>query len=83
MGNCSCSTQGQARLGARVQTSRVSTSGPSPVVPLTHRSRREAYYTAIKDDPELHVKLTGSWETVVGEQDVFCMRRFSSGAGTS
>ena len=34
---------------------------------------REAYYTGIKDDPELHVKLTGSWETVVGEQDVFCM----------
>lgn len=33
----------------------------------------EAYYTAIKDDPELHVKLTGSWESVVGEQDVFCV----------
>lgn len=33
---------------------------------------REAYYTAVKEDPEMHVKLTGSWESVVGEQDVFC-----------
>ena len=33
---------------------------------------REAYYTGIKDDPELHVKLSGSWETIIGEQDVFC-----------
>lgn len=33
----------------------------------------EGYYASIKDDPELHVKLTGSWETVVGEQDTFCM----------
>lgn len=32
----------------------------------------EGYYAAIKEDPELHVKLTGSWETVVGEQDTFC-----------
>jgi len=29
------------------------------------------YYTGIKDDPELHVKLSGSWETVIGEQDTF------------
>jgi len=35
-------------------------------------SDSEKYYTAIKDDPELHVKLTGSWETIVGEQDTFC-----------
>lgn len=32
----------------------------------------EKYYGAIKDDPKLHVKLTGSWETIVGEQDTFC-----------
>lgn len=32
---------------------------------------REKYYSAIKDDPELHVKLTGSWETIVGELDTF------------
>ncbi|KAF5385325.1 hypothetical protein D9615_001196 [Tricholomella constricta] len=31
----------------------------------------ETYYLGIKDDPKLHVKLTGSWETVVGEQDSF------------
>ncbi|TBU34385.1 NIPSNAP-domain-containing protein [Dichomitus squalens] len=36
-----------------------------------YKKAAEAYYTAIKDDPELHVKLTGSWETVVGDQDVF------------
>jgi hypothetical protein len=32
---------------------------------------REKYYAGIKDDPELHVKLTGSWETLVGQQDTF------------
>lgn len=37
-----------------------------------YRKAAEIYYTAIKDDPELHVKLTGSWETIVGEQDTFC-----------
>jgi hypothetical protein len=31
----------------------------------------EKYYAGIKDDPDLHVKLTGSWETIVGEQDLF------------
>ncbi|RPD65095.1 NIPSNAP-domain-containing protein [Lentinus tigrinus ALCF2SS1-7] len=36
-----------------------------------YKKAAEAYYTAIKADPELHVKLTGSWEAVVGEQDVF------------
>lgn len=36
-----------------------------------YRKAAEIYYTAIKDDPELHVKLTGSWETIVGEQDTF------------
>lgn len=29
------------------------------------------YYTGIKDDPALKVKLTGSWETMVGDQDTF------------
>lgn len=33
---------------------------------------REKYYTALINDPELHVKLTGSWETTVGpELDTF------------
>lgn len=31
----------------------------------------EKYYAGIKDDPRLHVKLTGSWETLVGNQDTF------------
>lgn len=34
---------------------------------------REKYYAGIKDAPELHVKLTGSWETLVGQQDTFGM----------
>lgn len=33
--------------------------------------RSERYYGTIKDDPRLHVKLTGSWETLVGNQDMF------------
>ena len=37
-------------------------------------SNSEAYYTGIKNDPELRVKLTGSWETVIGELDTFCKR---------
>lgn len=32
---------------------------------------REKFYTGIKSDPSLHVKLTGSWEVVVGENDMF------------
>jgi len=36
-----------------------------------YKTAAEQYYSAIKDDPELHVKLTGSWETVLGEQDTF------------
>ncbi len=31
----------------------------------------EAYYTGIVADSPLKVKLTGSWETVIGEQDTF------------
>jgi hypothetical protein len=36
-----------------------------------YRKAAEKYYTGIKDDPRLHVKLTGSWEVVVGKQDTF------------
>ncbi|KZT08669.1 NIPSNAP-domain-containing protein [Laetiporus sulphureus 93-53] len=36
-----------------------------------YKKAAEKYYAAIKDDPELHVKLTGSWETIIGEQDTF------------
>jgi hypothetical protein len=33
----------------------------------------EKYYTTLIEDPELHVKLTGGWETTVGpELDTFC-----------
>jgi hypothetical protein len=31
----------------------------------------EQYYRGIQEDPELKVKLTGNWETLVGEQDTF------------
>lgn len=31
----------------------------------------EKYYTGVKSDSDLHVKLTGSWETIVGENDTF------------
>lgn len=41
------------------------------LVPSKHR---EEYYTGIIGDPELRVKLSGSWETLVGEQDTFCKR---------
>ncbi|KAJ2921022.1 hypothetical protein H1R20_g16073, partial [Candolleomyces eurysporus] len=36
-----------------------------------YKKAAERFYTGIKDDPELKVKLTGSWETLVGEQDTF------------
>lgn len=36
-----------------------------------YKQAAEQYYTGIKDDPELHVKLTGSWETMIGDQDTF------------
>jgi len=36
-----------------------------------YKAAAETYYAGIKDAPELHVKLTGSWETVVGQQDTF------------
>ncbi|EJD03823.1 NIPSNAP-domain-containing protein [Fomitiporia mediterranea MF3/22] len=36
-----------------------------------YKAAAEKYYTAIKSDPELHVKLTGAWETMIGENDTF------------
>ncbi|KAI0363628.1 NIPSNAP-domain-containing protein [Pilatotrama ljubarskyi] len=42
-----------------------------PAAVEEYKKVAEAYYTAIKDDPDLHVKLTGSWEAMVGEQDTF------------
>lgn len=32
---------------------------------------REKYYIGLKDDSAMQVKLTGNWETLVGEQDTF------------
>ena len=40
------------------------------------RQRREEYYIGIIRDPELQVKLSGSWETLIGEQDTFCERTY-------
>ncbi|KDQ31168.1 hypothetical protein PLEOSDRAFT_1036095 [Pleurotus ostreatus PC15] len=36
-----------------------------------YKKAAEAYYTGIVADSPLKVKLTGSWETVIGEQDTF------------
>jgi len=36
-----------------------------------YKKAAEEYYTGIIRDPELQVKLSGSWETLVGEQDTF------------
>ncbi|KAG6878125.1 hypothetical protein C0993_011839 [Termitomyces sp. T159_Od127] len=36
-----------------------------------YKKAAETYYLGIKNDPKLNAKLTGSWETVVGEQDTF------------
>jgi len=36
-----------------------------------YKAAAEKYYSKIKDDPRLHVKLTGGWETLVGNQDTF------------
>jgi len=36
-----------------------------------YKKAAERFYTGLVSDPELHVKLTGSWETVVGEIDNF------------
>lgn len=32
---------------------------------------RERYYKGIQEDSKLSVKLTGNWETIVGDQDTF------------
>lgn len=32
---------------------------------------REKYYTGVAGDSNLKIKLTGSWETIVGAQDTF------------
>jgi len=37
----------------------------------SYKAVAEEYYAGIASDPSLHVKLTGSWETVVGELDTF------------
>lgn len=64
------SAPGQARSVRRVQEGCVSEYGHCILLILSpFHSKR--FYTAIKDDPELQVKLTGSWETLVGEQDTF------------
>ncbi|EPQ60259.1 hypothetical protein GLOTRDRAFT_30170 [Gloeophyllum trabeum ATCC 11539] len=31
----------------------------------------EEYYTGLREDTDLHVKLTGNWQVTVGEQDTF------------
>jgi hypothetical protein len=34
--------------------------------------RSERYYTGLRDDSELRIKLSGNFEAIVGEQDTFC-----------
>ncbi|ESK92672.1 nipsnap family protein [Moniliophthora roreri MCA 2997] len=36
-----------------------------------YKEAAEKYYMGLVEDPRLHVKLTGSWETSVGDQDTF------------
>ncbi|EEB93802.1 hypothetical protein MPER_07498 [Moniliophthora perniciosa FA553] len=36
-----------------------------------YKEAAEKYYMGLVEDPRLHVKLTGSWETSVGDQDAF------------
>ncbi|KAF6766697.1 NIPSNAP-domain-containing protein [Ephemerocybe angulata] len=36
-----------------------------------YKEAAKRFYTGIKDDADLKVKLTGSWETIVGQQDTF------------
>ncbi|KAJ3763434.1 NIPSNAP-domain-containing protein [Lentinula raphanica] len=36
-----------------------------------YKQAAEKYYTGLIRDPNLHVKLSGSWETLVGQQDTF------------
>ena len=47
-------------------------SRPNCCVVFTLKFYREKYYTGLINDPELHVKLTGSWGTTIGpELDTF------------
>ncbi|KAI4528887.1 hypothetical protein EV122DRAFT_257641 [Schizophyllum commune] len=36
-----------------------------------YKKAAETYYSGVKDDSKLHVKLSGNWEVIVGEQDTF------------
>ncbi|KAH9964258.1 NIPSNAP-domain-containing protein [Russula dissimulans] len=36
-----------------------------------YKKAAEHYYTGLRDDPELRVKLSGNFEAIVGEQDTF------------
>jgi len=36
-----------------------------------YKKAAERYYKGIQEDPRLNVKLTGNWETLVGDQDTF------------
>ncbi|KAF4611750.1 hypothetical protein D9613_004249 [Agrocybe pediades] len=36
-----------------------------------YKKAAERYYKGIQEDSRLHVKLSGNWETVVGDQDAF------------
>ncbi|THH21211.1 hypothetical protein EW146_g301 [Bondarzewia mesenterica] len=36
-----------------------------------YKQAAEKYYTGLRDDKDLKVKLTGNWETIIGEQDTF------------
>jgi hypothetical protein len=35
-------------------------------------TRSKRYYTGLRDDSELQIKLSGNFEAIVGEQDTFC-----------
>lgn len=37
-----------------------------------YRKLVEEFYTSLANNPEYDMKLTGSWEVVVGELDTFC-----------
>jgi len=36
-----------------------------------YKKAAETYYKGLIEDPRLHIKLTGNWETCIGEQDTF------------
>ncbi|KAH8990135.1 NIPSNAP-domain-containing protein [Lactarius hatsudake] len=36
-----------------------------------YKKAAERYYTGLRDDPELRIKLSGNFEAIVGEQDTF------------